>query len=164
MIIEYLYNGLTKINPKYLKSDQLLYRGVVFENESHIQKYEKLKVGDELSSLSFTSTTSDAYVVMDVYVFEDKNIIFVIHQNQRNARNIAQFSSFESEKEFIYPPETKFVVREGIKDIYCSEEGDLSKCVNKGAKGYYLHFRTIKIEEENGVPSYELPTSFRIKT
>ena len=52
-----------------MKSDQLLYRGVVFENESHIQKYEKLKVGDELLSLSFTSTTIDAYVVMDVYVF-----------------------------------------------------------------------------------------------
>ena len=52
-----------------MKSDQLVYRGVLFDDESLIQKYEKLKVGDELSSLSFTSTTSDAYVVMDVYVF-----------------------------------------------------------------------------------------------
>ena len=157
---EYFYNGLTKINPKYLKSDQLLYRGVLFDDESLIQKYEKLKVGDELSSLSFTSTTSDAYVVMDVYVFEDKNIIFVIHQNQRNARNIAQFSSFKNE--FIYLPGTKFVVREGIKDIYCSSLGDLSKCADEKTEKYNKHFRIIEIEEKNFVlgPYEEEPNPF----
>ena len=50
MIIEYLYNGLTKINPKYLKKDQLLYSRVLFDNKSLIQEYENLKVGDELLS------------------------------------------------------------------------------------------------------------------
>lgn len=95
---------------------------------------------------------------------QKRNVIFIINQSQTNAHVIAPFSIYYNEEEYLYPPGTKFVVTEGIKDIYCSEEGDLSKCVNKGAKGYYLHFRTIKIEEENGVPSYELPTSFRIKT
>ena len=45
---EYLYNRLTKINPKYLKKDQLLYSRVLFDNKSLIQEYENLKVGDEL--------------------------------------------------------------------------------------------------------------------
>ena len=83
-------------------------------------------------------------------LFKDKNIIFVIHQNQRNARNIAQFSSFKNE--FIYLPGTKFVVREGIKDIYCSSLGDLSKCADEKTEKYNKHFRIIEIEEKNFVP------------
>lgn len=44
----YLYNGLKKINPKYLYSEKFLYRRTKGENISVIEEYEKLLA--ELSS------------------------------------------------------------------------------------------------------------------
>ena len=167
---EYFYNGLTKINPKYLKSDQLLYRGIMFENESLIQKYKKLKVGDGLSSQSFTSTTTIFSLAATYSIFSKKDIVFVIHQNQKNAHIIEQFSRFSYENEVIYPPETKFVVKEGIKDKYCSSLEDLSKCADKKPEKHkeYDYIRIIEIEEKDYVPSYEEEanpfSSFGIKT
>ena len=157
-------------NPKYLKSDQLLYRGIMFENESLIQKYKKLKVGDGLSSQSFTSTTTIFSLAATYSIFSKKDIVFVIHQNQKNAHIIEQFSRFSYENEVIYPPETKFVVKEGIKDKYCSSLEDLSKCADKKPEKHkeYDYIRIIEIEEKDYVPSYEEEanpfSSFGIKT
>lgn len=68
---------------------------------------------------------------------------------------------------YLYRPETKFVVKEGIKDKYCTTTGYLSKYVDKEAEGYDFHYLIINIEEKKDILSYEedeKDPSFGIKT
>ena len=88
-----------------------------------------------------------------------RNIVFVIHYNQKNGCIITQFSIFKEEK-FLYPPETKFVVTKEIKDMYCSTREEASlRCVEKANGIYHIHFRFIEIKEKDYVPSYEEETN-----
>lgn len=166
---EYFFNGLMKIKSDFNSSHEILYRGTKNDFDDIYNTYENLKVGDILSSTSFTSTTYRKEVSLSFYSDLNKNIIFFIHQKFNNSRIIDQFSFYTSEAEYIYVPGAQFKVIKEKRNIYCREES-LNDCQEQKTEEYKYHYKIIELEEIGekieSYPEEETPFtySFGIRT
>lgn len=102
----------------YIKS----YKGQLFRGTKMESKYieEKIKVGNVLTNLSFWSASKDRKIAERF--LNGKNILFIIETKKNNIDiDIEQISSF-NEKEVLFLPFSKFLVKKIEKIIFKKKE------------------------------------------
>lgn len=143
---EYIFNGLMKIKPAYDESHKELYRGTLYDPEDVYLSFLKLNKGDILKSRSFTNATFGGMSSINDYVSNERNVIFRIAPNFKNARIIQPFTPF-LEKQYIYLPGAEFQVKDAVKNLYCRTENDFDDCQDEKTTEYNKEYRIIELQE-----------------